>query len=85
MRTISRTLCLFALVALGATQASARELDSRGEGNTSISPAPMGSTSRSMRQVNPGQMKKEGAVPAKYDVSYPVRDVARMDRARQSI
>lgn len=85
MRTISTAFALFALCAFGASQASARELDSRGEANTSLASAPSGSTSSSMRRALPRPLKKDMTVPTKYDSSYPVRDLSRTARIRHAI
>jgi len=79
MRTALRLAVLVLVPALGAS-AFARELDEHG--NTSLSAAPVRTTSASMRMQ---RGKKEQNVPAKYDVAYPVHDAARGIHERGSI
>ena len=78
MRTLPSLFAVLAVFALGAGQASAREVDSRGEANTSLASSP----ARSSMQP---RVKKDATVPTKYDVSYPVRDYGRMQRENTSI
>lgn len=82
MRTLTR---LFALVLVTgvASSAFARELDDR-YANTSITPAPVRSTTSSQQQVD-RHGKKDVNVPAKYDAIYPVRDHAQKVRERGAI
>jgi hypothetical protein len=72
MRTALRLAALVLVSALSAT-ASAREVDEH-PANTSLQAAPIGATTASMRSAHKG---KKDAVPAKYDVAYPVHDAGR--------
>ena len=73
MRTALRLAALVLVSAICAT-ASAREVDEHAA-NTSLQAAPIGASTASMRSAQKG--KKEAAVPAKYDVAYPVHDSGR--------
>jgi hypothetical protein len=81
MRTALRLFALLLATSVAGT-AFAREIDETGS-NTSLSAAPMGTTSASMRAMRQG--KKEQTVPAKYDVAYPVHDTARPMHPRGAI
>jgi hypothetical protein len=75
-----RTLVAFGLVAMFMGSASAREIEPS-HTNTSLSSAPVRTTSASREHG-----KREATPPAaKYDVAYPVHDLARATRTRGAI
>lgn len=84
MRTLTRILSVLALVSLTAGIASAREFESsyQGDGNTSLSAAPVGTTTMSNRKP---RAKDASTIPAKYDSAFPVRDYAHATRDRGAI
>ncbi len=81
MRTILR-LAALSLVSLVAVTAHAREVDESAP-NTSLSAAPVRASSSAI-QVD-RRSRKDGNVPAKYDVAYPVRDHGRVLRDHGAI